>query len=48
MNRGLEIAASAADSPQAVVLDQVTNGVSIRMAVLYLVLSGGNPREAAE
>ncbi len=48
MNRGLEIAASAADSAQAVVLDQVTNGVSIRMAVLYLVLSGGNPREAAE
>ena len=40
MNRGLEISSAAADSPQSVVLDQVTNGVSIRMAVLYLVLSG--------
>ena len=40
MNRGLEISAAAADSPQSRVLDQVTNGVSIRMAVLYLVLSG--------
>ena len=41
MNRGLEISASAADSAASVILDQVTNGVSIRMAVLYLVLSGG-------
>jgi len=40
MNRGLEISAAAADSPQSRILDQVTNGVSIRMAVLYLVLSG--------
>ncbi|QEO10125.1 aspartate carbamoyltransferase catalytic subunit [Protaetiibacter larvae] len=47
MNRGLEISASAADSPRSVVLDQVTNGVSIRMAVLYLVLSGADPREVA-
>lgn len=43
MNRGLEISARAADSPRAVILDQVTNGVSIRMAVLYLVLSGSDP-----
>ncbi|MEO8262366.1 MAG: aspartate carbamoyltransferase catalytic subunit [Pseudolysinimonas sp.] len=42
MNRGLEISATAADSERSVILDQVTNGVSIRMAVLYLVLSGGN------
>jgi len=48
MNRGLEISAAAADSPQAVILDQVANGVSIRMAVLYLVLSGADPRRAAE
>ncbi len=40
MNRGLEMSASAADSHASVILDQVTNGVSIRMAVLYLVLSG--------
>jgi len=40
MNRGLEISAKAADSPQSTVLEQVANGVSIRMAVLYLLLSG--------
>ncbi|GAA2221891.1 aspartate carbamoyltransferase catalytic subunit [Herbiconiux moechotypicola] len=40
MNRGLEISAGAADSPQSTVLEQVANGVSIRMAVLYLLLSG--------
>jgi aspartate carbamoyltransferase catalytic subunit len=40
MNRGFEISAAAADSARSVVLEQVTNGVSIRMAVLYLVLSG--------
>jgi aspartate carbamoyltransferase catalytic subunit len=42
MNRGLEISATAADSKRSVILDQVTSGVSIRMAVLYLVLSGGD------
>lgn len=41
MNRGLEISSAAADSSRSVVLDQVTNGVSVRMAVLYLTLSGG-------
>ncbi len=40
MNRGLEISAGAADSARSVVLEQVANGVSIRMAVLYLLLSG--------
>jgi aspartate carbamoyltransferase catalytic subunit len=40
MNRGLEISSAAADSAGSAVLDQVANGVSIRMAVLYLVLSG--------
>jgi aspartate carbamoyltransferase catalytic subunit len=40
MNRGLEISSRAADSPQATVIEQVANGVSIRMAVLYLLLSG--------
>ncbi|MDM4764025.1 aspartate carbamoyltransferase catalytic subunit [Galbitalea sp. SE-J8] len=40
MNRGLEISATAADSPASTVLDQVANGVSTRMAVLYLALAG--------
>lgn len=40
MNRGLEISAAAADSPQSVVREQVANGVSVRMAALYLLLSG--------
>ena len=44
MNRGLEISAAAADSPRSTVLDQVTNGVSMRMAVLYLVLAGERRR----
>jgi len=46
MNRGLEISSAAADSARSVVLDQVTNGVSIRMAVLYLVLSGNDGTDA--
>jgi len=40
MNRGLEISANAADSSRSTVLEQVANGVSVRMAVLYLLLSG--------
>jgi len=40
MNRGLEISANAADSSRSTVLEQVANGVSIRMAVLYHLLSG--------
>ncbi len=40
MNRGLEISSRAADSAQSTVIEQVANGVSIRMAVLYLLLSG--------
>ena len=40
MNRGLEISSGAADSAQSTVLEQVANGVSIRMAVLYHLLSG--------
>lgn len=43
MNRGLEICAEAADSPRSTVLDQVTNGVSVRMAALYLLLAGERP-----
>ncbi len=40
MNRGMEIAAEVADSARSTVVEQVTNGVSVRMAVLYLLLSG--------
>ncbi|THG35306.1 aspartate carbamoyltransferase catalytic subunit [Glaciibacter flavus] len=43
MNRGLEISAAAADSMQSSVLEQVANGVSVRMAALYLLLSGERP-----
>ncbi len=39
MNRGIEIVSDVADSPQSVILEQVTNGIAVRMAVLYL-LSG--------
>jgi aspartate carbamoyltransferase catalytic subunit len=37
MNRGVEIASDVADGPYSVILDQVTNGVAVRMAVLYLL-----------
>ena len=40
MNRGLEIAADAADAAQSAVLDQVSAGVAVRMAVLYHLLAG--------
>lgn len=46
MNRGVEIDSAVADGPHSVILEQVTNGVAVRMAVLYL-LAGGRP-EAAE
>jgi aspartate carbamoyltransferase catalytic subunit len=41
MNRGMEIAPDVADSARSTVVEQVANGVSIRMAVLYLMLGGG-------
>ena len=40
MNRGLEISADSADSSQSVIVDQVRNGVAVRMATLYLLLGG--------
>jgi aspartate carbamoyltransferase catalytic subunit len=40
MNRGLEIDADSADSSRSRILDQVKNGVAVRMAVLYSLLSG--------
>lgn len=42
MNRGLEITADSADSARSVILDQVKNGVSVRMAILYLLLAGAS------
>ncbi len=47
MNRGMEISSVAADSPQSTVLEQVTHGVSVRMAVLYLLLAGERERQEA-
>ncbi|WP_030251591.1 aspartate carbamoyltransferase catalytic subunit [Streptomyces violens] len=43
MNRGMEITAEVADSPRCTAVEQVTNGVSIRMAVMYLLLGGNEP-----
>jgi aspartate carbamoyltransferase catalytic subunit len=40
MNRGVEISAEVADGPRSTIVDQVTNGVSVRMAILYLMLGG--------
>jgi aspartate carbamoyltransferase catalytic subunit len=40
MNRGVEIAAEVADSPRSTIVAQVANGVTVRMAVLYLLLGG--------
>jgi aspartate carbamoyltransferase catalytic subunit len=47
MNRGVEIDSRVADGPQSVILEQVTNGVAVRMAVLYL-LAGGHGEPAAD
>jgi aspartate carbamoyltransferase catalytic subunit len=43
MIRGMEITADVADSPRSVIVEQVTNGVAVRMAVLYLLLGGSEP-----
>ena len=46
MNRNVEIAEDVADGPYSVILDQVTNGVAVRMAVLYALCGGESPAEA--
>lgn len=47
MNRGMEISAVVADSPRSVIVEQVANGVSVRMAVLYLLLGGARPDDVS-
>lgn len=46
MNRGVEIAAEVADSPRSTIVAQVANGVTVRMAVLYLMLGGAGEETA--
>ena len=48
MNRGLEISADAADSPRSTIVEQVSNGVAVRMAVLYLLLAGAPEHTVSE
>ena len=48
MNRGVEIQSDLADGPRAVILQQVANGVAVRMATLYLVSGGAPPEPAVE
>ena len=43
MNRGVEIDSDVADLPQSVIEDQVTNGIAVRMSLLYLLLGGSGP-----
>ena len=45
MNRGLEISSESADSARSVIVEQVKNGVSVRMAILYLLLAGNQDLE---
>jgi len=47
INRGVELSSDVADGPQSVILEQVTNGVAVRMAILYL-LCGGQPSEGGK
>jgi aspartate carbamoyltransferase catalytic subunit len=46
INRGVEISPEVADGPHSVILDQVTNGVAVRMAILYLVVQGERQESA--
>jgi len=48
MNRGVEIDSAVADSDQAIILDQVLNGVASRMAILYLLLGGKQEKESVQ
>ncbi|HUQ31377.1 MAG TPA: aspartate carbamoyltransferase catalytic subunit [Pyrinomonadaceae bacterium] len=48
MNRGIELASDVADGTRSLILDQVTNGLAVRMAVLYLLTGGAHTAAAAE
>jgi aspartate carbamoyltransferase catalytic subunit len=48
LNRGLEIASAVADGPYSVIMDQVTNGVAVRMALLYLLVARSKAEEVGE
>ena len=45
INRGIELDPEVADGPHSVILEQVTNGIAVRMAVLYLLLGGKEESE---
>lgn len=45
MNRGVEISAEVSESPRSIILDQVSNGLAVRMSLLYLMLGGNTPEE---
>jgi len=45
INRGVEIDSEVADGPRSLILNQVTNGLAIRMAALFLVSGGKGPQE---
>jgi aspartate carbamoyltransferase catalytic subunit len=46
MNRGVEIDSDVADLPRAVIEEQVTNGIAVRMSLLYLLLGGSGSQAA--
>jgi len=48
MNRGVEIDSDVADLPQAVIEEQVTNGIAVRMSLLYLLLGGAGTGEVSD
>jgi aspartate carbamoyltransferase catalytic subunit len=48
INRGIEIASAVADGPYSVIMNQVTNGVAVRMAVLYLLVARSKAEDAAD
>ncbi|HPA44952.1 MAG TPA: aspartate carbamoyltransferase catalytic subunit [bacterium] len=48
INRGVEISSEVADGPSSVILEQVTNGIAVRMAVLYLLVTGQRERSTEE
>jgi aspartate carbamoyltransferase catalytic subunit len=48
INRGVEISPDVADGPQSVILDQVSNGVAVRMAILYLLGQRDSSRAFAQ